>query len=332
MSLTTKILGRNFLDKTPPLYSGGVVANVLGLHIFRTLFLNLWRLKPKRVNPKYKEYLDILEKEGILVLPDFFPKEQFEEIKREYDESFADWSPFELDPTKFSKRQQDFPEYFQTIAEKIIPAKTPAFHKYFVNNELIRELSEAVTHRKSRLTPHHHFWFLQRRSMDKQNVGSLHTAGFPHADVPYPTIKVFLYMNDVNEDNAAYIFAKGSHKLTLKRLLFEYKLSVSYTKTKNDIALEDDVAKLGYKCESICGKANTLFISNNMGYHNRGDFSNMEPRKTAQLDFRHLETWRNKLNRQGNDIVSKVSRRLMKNFDNEVKKEMRASINNNNMS
>ena len=332
MSLAVKILGSDFLDKAPPLYSGGVLANVLGLHVFRTLYLNLWRLKPKKLGGEYQKHLDILEKDGILVLPDFFPKEQFEEIKKEFDEVYSGWSPFEYNPENLSKRQRDFPEYFETIAEKIVPAKTPAFMKYLVNNEFITKLSEAVTHRANNIPPHQHFWYLQKRSLEKENVGSLHTAGFPHADVPYPTVKVFLYINDVNEDNAAYIFAKGSHKLTLKRLLFEYKLSVSYAKTRNDIAHEEDVHDLGYDCESICGKANTLFISNNMGYHNRGDFSNLEPRKTAQLDFRQLETWRNILTRKGSGIFSKVSRRFVKSFDKAIKKERRASISNNNMS
>ncbi len=332
MSIGTKLLGNDFLDKAPPLYSGGVVANVLGLHVFRTIFLNIWRMKPKKHKGEYQKYLEILDKDGILVLPDFFPKEQFDAIKKEYDEAYSGWSPFEYDPNALSKRQKDFPEYFETIAEKIIPAKTPAFMNYMVQNEFITKLSEAVTHRTTNLPPHQHFWYLQKRTLEKENVGSLHTAGFPHADVPYPTVKVFLYLNDVDENNAAYIFAKGSHKLTLKRLMFEYKLSVSYAKTRNDIAHEEDVQDLGYKCESICGKANTLFISNNMGYHNRGDFSNLEPRMTAQLDFRQLETWRNILSRKGTDIFSKVSRRFVKSFDKAVKENLRAGIRNNNMS
>jgi hypothetical protein len=73
---------------------------------------------------------------------------------------------------------------------------------------------------------------LQRRSLDKKDIGNLHSAGFPHADVNYPTVKVFWYLNDVDESNAAYIYAKGSHKMSLKRLLFEYKLSVRYAKNK----------------------------------------------------------------------------------------------------
>lgn len=330
--MMAKTPGASFLDKAPPLYAGGLIANMLGYHVLRTVWLNIWRLKPKKVRKEIKQYVDTLEKDGILVIPDFFPKEQFEEIKKEFDDTYSGWSPFELNKEEFTKRQNDFPEYFETIAEKITSPKTPAFTKYFVNNELITEITSAVVHRKNRLTPHHHFWFLQRRTLEKENVGSLHSAGFPHADVSYPTIKVFLYLNDVDESNAAYIYAKGSHKLSLKRLWFEYKLSVRYAKTKNDIVTNEDIAKIGYYPESICGKANTLFISNNMGYHNRGDFSTLQPRLTAQLDYRHLETWRNTLFRNDAHLVSKVTRRIVKAIDKAKKEKLRASLSHNNLS
>jgi len=322
----------DFLDKAPPLYAGGVVANTLGLHILRTIYLNIWRMRPKKVRKEIQQYVDVLDRDGILVIPDFFPKDQFDSIKREFDETYAGWSPFEFNEEEMSKRQKDFPEYFHTIAEKITSPDTPAFTNYFVNNELIREITSAVVHRKNRLTPYHHFWFLQRRTLENDKVSSTHSASYPHADVPYPTIKVFLYLNDVDESNAAYIYAKGSHKMTLKRLLFDYKLSVRYAKTKNDIVTDEDIAKIGYHPESICGKANTLFISNNMGYHNRGDFKTLEPRQTAQLDFRHLETWRNKLYRNDTHLVSKVTRRIVKALDKAKKQKLRASLSNNNMS
>jgi len=331
-NISTKILGNDFLDKYPQLYSGGVLANTLGYHVFRTLFLNLWRTKPMKVRPEFQKYADILEKDGILVIHDFFPKDQFDAIKKEFDEFYAGWSPFDYNEEELTKRQKDFPEYFKNIAEKIIAPETPAFNEYFINNPLINELATSVVHRKSRLTPYHHFWFLQRRNLEVDKVGYLHSAAYPHADVPYPTVKVFLYLNDVDESNAAYIYARGSHKLTLKRLWFEYKLSVKYAKTKNDIVTDEELAKLGYYPESICGKANTLFISNNMGYHNRGDFSTLVPRQTAQLDFRHLETWRNTLYRNEKDIFSKVSRKFVKSFDKSLKAKKHANIGNNNMS
>ncbi|HRI83899.1 MAG TPA: phytanoyl-CoA dioxygenase family protein [Ignavibacteria bacterium] len=327
----SKVKDTGFLDKTPALYSGGVLLNTLGFHVLRTLYLNVWRLKPKKLSNEYQKYADILDKDGILIIPDFLPAEQFEELKKEYEQLYSDWDPLKYDPEKMNKRQKDFPEYFETIAEKFVTPNTPAFTKYFLKNKLINELTHAVVHRKIRTIPYSHFWHLQRRNLDK-NVSTLHTAAFPHADVPYPTVKVFLYLTDVDESNAAYIFAKGSHKLTWKRLMFEYKLSVRYAKTKNDIVTEEELNKLGYKSESISGKANTLFISNNMGYHNRGNFSNMNPRITAQLDYRNLESWRNTLNRGGSNIISRLSKKIVKSLDKSKKEKYRASISNNNMS
>ncbi|MBK8982293.1 MAG: hypothetical protein IPM38_08215 [Ignavibacteria bacterium] len=122
--------------------------------------------------------------------------------------NYTDWDPIEYDPVKMNKRQKDFPEYFETIAEKFVTPNTPAFTKYFLKDKLINELTYAVVHRKIRTTPYSHFWHLQRRNLDK-NVSALHTAAFPHADVPYPTVKVFLYLSDVDESNAAYILQKA---------------------------------------------------------------------------------------------------------------------------
>ncbi|MBK8982292.1 MAG: hypothetical protein IPM38_08210 [Ignavibacteria bacterium] len=69
-----------------------------------------------------------------------------------------------------------------------------------------------------------------------------------------------------------------------------------------------------------------------MGYHNRGNFSNMNPRITAQLDYRNLESWRNTLNRGGSNIISRLSKKIVKSLDKSNKKKYRASISNNNMS
>lgn len=326
----SKIIDYGFLDKSPNLYSGGVFLNLMGLHIFRTLYLNLWRVKPKRLNSKYQKYADILEKDGILVIPDFLPTDQFEEIKKEYEKLYSDWNPMQYSQDNLNARQKNFPEYFESIAEKFITPNTPAFEKYFIKNELINQLTYSVVHRKIRVRPYNNFWHLQRRNLDK-DLSSSHAAAFPHADVPYPTIKVFLYLTDTDENNAAYNFARGSHKLTLKRLLFEYKLSIRFAKTSNDIVTEEELSKLGYRSESFNGKANTMIISNNMGYHKRGSFTSLKPRITAQLDFRNLESWRNTLNRGGSNIISRLSKKIVKSLDNSKKKNF-AGISNNNMS
>ncbi|MBS1517231.1 MAG: phytanoyl-CoA dioxygenase family protein [Bacteroidetes bacterium] len=327
----SKVQDTGFLDKTPSLYSGGLLLNILGFHVIRTIFLSAWRLKPKNLNGRYKEILEILKQDGIVVIPDFFPRDQFDEIKKEYENLYADWKPSDFTYEKFNNRQKKFPEYFETIAERFVTPDTPAFVKYFMNNEMIREVTSSIVHRRIRTRPYHHFWFLQSRNPDKK-VDRLHIASFPHADVPYPTIKVFLYLNDVDESNAAYTYAKGSHKLTLKRIMLEYKLSVRYSRNGDDKVTEEELNLLGYRSEHICGKANTLFISNNMGYHNRGIFSTTMPRITAQLDYRNLESWRNTLNRGGSNIISRLSKKFVKSLDNKTRLKNLAGISNNNMS
>lgn len=69
-----------------------------------------------------------------------------------------------------------------------------------------------------------------------------------------------------------------------------------------------------------------------MGYHNRGDFKTLQPRQTAQLDYRHLETWRNKLYRNDRNIITKVTRRIIKLLDKAKKEKLLASLSHNNMS
>jgi hypothetical protein len=69
-----------------------------------------------------------------------------------------------------------------------------------------------------------------------------------------------------------------------------------------------------------------------MGYHNRGNFSTLEPRITAQLDYRNLETWRNTLFRNDKDIVSRATRKFVKSFDKAKRKKLRASLSHNNVS
>lgn len=334
MSILSAILGDDFLDKTPGQYAGGVILNILGYNIFRTVYLNLGRLSPKKnVRKEFLPYLETMEKDGIVIIPDFLPADKFSELKKEFDDLYADWSPEQYNPEDFTKRQKDFPDYFKTIAEKIITPNTPAFTNYFMKSDLINELTSAVVNRQIRITPHHHFWYLKRRTLDKEGDKSFHSAGYPHQDVSYPTIKVFLYMNDVEEKNAAYIFAKGTHKMSLRRLWLEYKLSVRFAKDNNDVATTDkDIEYLGSKSESICGKANTLIISNNMGYHNRGNFTSLDPRQTAQLDFRNLDSWRNTLYRNDGAFISKITRRLVKSLDKAKKEKIRASLSNNNMS
>lgn len=111
-----------------------------------------------------------------------------------------------------------------------------------------------------------------------------------HMDRPHPTIKWFLYLNDVTKKNGAFCYSKGSHIPTLEKLRFLYKVSCMNNKNKLlDEHLDNEslgairVCKNNVKKElarlqemkfepfkSIEGKKYTLIIADTSGFHKRG--------------------------------------------------------------
>ena len=73
---------------------------------------------------------------------------------------------------------------------------------------------------------------VERTSFREEELGKQTTDARPdelHFDVSYPTIIVFLYLDDVHEKiNGPLEFVKGSHKMTWARLWMEYKMSVAF--------------------------------------------------------------------------------------------------------
>jgi len=243
-----------------------------------------------KVESELREHAVVLHRDGVVAISDFYSDEQFQAIRKAYEDVYSKWSVKEETKVKSSK---NFPDYFKHIAEFVDDDRSEILHKYFASDSRILKIISSVVHRKISWYANPFFWTLVRKANAPDNVSSMHTVTYFHADVPYPTIKVFLYLNDVDQTNAAFKYARGSHKMTLKRLWFEYKLSVKKHFGKKPKLTAEGVAELGFEASSIIGKANTLIITNNMGFHARGDFSTVSARETAQMDFRFLESWRN---------------------------------------
>lgn len=69
-----------------------------------------------------------------------------------------------------------------------------------------------------------------------------------HLDRPWATIKWFLYLNDTNEDNGAFCYCTGSHKLNDKKLKFLYKTSLlnnSSPYAERHLYIKDERKNLG---------------------------------------------------------------------------------------
>ena len=111
-----------------------------------------------------------------------------------------------------------------------------------------------------------------------------------HSDTFHPTIKAWLFLEDVNEDKGPFTYVPGSSRLTWKRLKWEYKRSVAaaqmndkYSEKGSLRASATDLEEMGLPApKGITAKAGTLVIANTNGFHGRGQ---------AKAGASRLEIW-----------------------------------------
>jgi hypothetical protein len=101
---------------------------------------------------------------------------------------------------------------------------------------------------------------------------------FLHADTFHPTVKAWLFLTDVAEDAGPFTYVPGSHRLTVQRLGWEQRMSLSARHSPN---AEDrqgsfridpaELASLGLPQPRVFAvPANTLIVADTFGFHARG--------------------------------------------------------------
>jgi hypothetical protein len=291
-----------FLDEAPPLYQGGTFANLLGLQLFRIAWLNASRLWAPRIDQQYREHYKILQRDGIVIIPDFLPREIFAELRDYYQDCYARRNEIS-DPDRDAIKAP-FPQYFTNVEEFYCKCNSPITDKNFSSNQLIVQAVTACT-RPMPGTPSVWFWSHRklRAEISAEALRSMNPTHALHSDVPYPSMKAFFYLSDVDARNGAFSFAPGSHRLTFKRLKLEYRLSTLSKRGRPHGTISEAEAKaLGFSAAPVCGKANTLIIFNAMGFHKRGDLHDTRPRETLHMDFRFVAIRRN--------AIESVARRI----------------------
>jgi Phytanoyl-CoA dioxygenase (PhyH) len=90
-----------------------------------------------------------------------------------------------------------------------------------------------------------------------------------HVDTFFNTHKLWLYLDDVTEANAAFVYVPGSHLLDGARLRQEYRASLAGDQEKSRRVTDDEVRARGLEKRVITCRRNTLMIANTCGYHCR---------------------------------------------------------------
>jgi len=119
-----------------------------------------------------------------------------------------------------------------------------------------------------------------------------------HTDTFHPCVKAWLYVDDVSAQNGPFHVVPGSHRLTWKRLCWEYRQSLLASRKRTDMpenrywdgsfrVQEADMRYLGYgKAVAMEVPANTLLIANVHAIHRRGDARPGASRMTVWMQAR----------------------------------------------
>ena len=101
---------------------------------------------------------------------------------------------------------------------------------------------------------------------------------FFHADTFHPTVKAWLFLDEVAEDTIPFTYVPGSHYHTKRRLAFERRLSQSAWCAGDRLTAEGsvrfserDIARMGYGPPArLPVSGNTLVVADTSGIHARG--------------------------------------------------------------
>ncbi len=99
-----------------------------------------------------------------------------------------------------------------------------------------------------------------------------------HVDSFHPSMKAWLFLTDVADDEGPFVYVPGSHRLTRRRLAWERRASIEAAESPDihnaegsfRISLEE-LRRLGYgEPRAFAVPANTLVVADMAGFHARG--------------------------------------------------------------
>lgn len=254
---------------------GSVWLNRCGLHIFRTVLAHsIYGCKQNLLSfcLASKEDRVFFRENGYLLKENFLPPEAFASLEREvraYDGAFR------------RIKEGD------TLTERAFPVGAEAGRLPALRNMLLSEPFSSLVRFTSARNERPRV-FIERITQLKYKKGLPDPQKNMHKDTFHPTVKAWLYIDDVTEENGPFIYVPGSHKLSRARLSWEYRMSVLKAKSKTTSGLEkggafrvteEDRKKIyGAEPEIFTVKKNTLIIADTFGFHCRGAAQTSRPR------------------------------------------------------
>lgn len=263
---------------------GNRLLNRLGLHIARMaishLFFNfrLHLLAPLANAEQRRDF----RRHGYLKIENFLPAERFAQLKAEI-EQFDGEIREETEGSTITQRLY--------LTESAL-ADLPQCKTFCTDSKLLNLLR--YTSSKNRIPFFHLENIVHHASKSKQADPQKDF----HTDTFHPCVKAWLYIDDVSDRNGPFIVVPGSHRLTWKRIKWEYRQSLIASQSKTNRpegrywdgsfrVTEQDAKELDYGTPvAMKVPANTLLVANVHAIHCRGDAAPGATRMTVWMQAR----------------------------------------------
>jgi ectoine hydroxylase-related dioxygenase (phytanoyl-CoA dioxygenase family) len=241
----------------------------------------LYKLRPGSADPMIAELCDT----GILVCENFLPPDAFVAVQREA-EAFMDereptvvnhWGTTELRHYFLIEQNVDRYSMQKNIDRKEFPHLVEWRH-----NQQVLALATGAERRTCR--DHHGAALLEHLTFGDYSAPDTQTE--LHIDTFHNTHRVWLYLDDVTEDNAPFVYVPGSHHLDRVRLREEYLESTGGNGKSRRIH-DEELRSRGLQTRTVvtCPR-NTLVVANTCGYHCRSMGRPGATRRALHMTFR----------------------------------------------
>lgn len=232
--------------------------NMLGTQPFRVwLAEKRYNIRPNYTDEEIKPYIEQLKKDGIVVIQDFLPEDQFKLLEAECLHA--------LDNLELSRVRQDGPNQYTNIGSAKL-GEYKAINELFRNDKIGR-LFSAAEKRKidlSRVTK------LLSCLVQGEDNGKKDPETELHEDTFFNTHKAWLYISDVEYPNAPFVYVKGSNNNNnTDRYNKSYKNSIDKNSIHSRRISKDELKELNLEETHFIAKKNTFVLANTLGFHRR---------------------------------------------------------------
>ncbi|MEM9544439.1 MAG: phytanoyl-CoA dioxygenase family protein [Bacteroidota bacterium] len=234
------------------------ILNRIGIQLFRVWLADKrYKIRSKHLKDSIRQYIEELDREGIVVIPDFLPSNEFAQLEKECLHA--------LENVELSRIREDGPNQYTNIGiEKL--EEYNGIKKTF-DNEMIADLFSAAERRKVNMQKT--VRLLSCLIQGKDN-GTMDPETALHEDTFFNTHKAWLYISDVDYPNAPFVYVKGSnkhHKTDRYRKTYKYSLSKDSIHSRR--ISQEELNELNLKETHFVAKKNTFVIANTLGFHRR---------------------------------------------------------------